>query len=375
MTQPKEHFSSYLNDLSDTPLHAEGDFLSPEYDNPVKEITYQGKPERHEHVVFHRQEVTMKDDTRYIVVNTEIPEKYQQNGSDIANIETTAWTTKADGLNKRRMHTLARMAMPTVFIGVQQNILRRGHIDKNAHNQIEIAKSLASTYNYSKEHAVSTGISRGGMTTLNVGSVALQHDMRINYVDSTVAVRPDGLDLPNDIIHLLKALPGEAKALAALREVPLKNLYHYRNSIDLSPRGVWQQLKEIPTMLSGEVGRQIDQHMPQDSFGYIASYEGDMFGPGSAWKNRFNGEDYPNMIVDSREGGAHMFCALNDSYGRWLRRMQAVSEVLHEDTNNRHLGGTAFRALAAERNWAFLQPHEQDNEIESFRLQKAILEN
>jgi hypothetical protein len=374
MTRPKEFFSSYSSDYNYDPHMDDGDFLPSEYYNPVRKngVKSAGRPQHYNHATFHKDVVTMQDGTRYNVTSTEIPEKFRQPGSDIVNIETSAWTTKADGLNRDRMHELARLAIPTVFISVQQNLTRFGHIAQNAHNQIEIAKTLAPQYGYSTEHAISTGISRGGMTSLVVGSVAKQHDMEIAYIDSLVPVRPNGIDFQYDIKHLIDSLPNEGKALASLREIPFKKLWHYSSTLDTTLRGIWQQLKEVPTLLSGEVGRQIDSNMQEDQFGVITAFNGDLFTQGDVWNERFDGIRYPNMVVNSREGGAHMTCALDESFDGWHGRVRTVSEIFHERTSNRELGGAALRAMSAVENSAFLQAHEIDSELAHYQRLKNL---
>jgi len=375
MTQPKEHFSSYLNDLSDTPLHAEGDFLSPEYDNPVKEIHLNERPQVHSHATFYRQTVTMENGSEYLVVNTKIPEKRERAGSDIVNLETTAWTTQIEGMNMRRMHALAKLAIPTVFVSVQQNLDRRGRIDRNAHNELEIAKSFAHQYDYSDQYIIGNGISRGGMTALDVAAVAPQHAIEAIYTDSIVPCFPYGLDLRRDLPAYLKFLPNEGSTLAAIREVPFSALRHYPNTLDLSLKGIFQQLKEIPTLLSGEVGRQIQDNMSENTFAHVTAYEGDIMSQGNRWKELLDSAKYPNIVVELLNGGGHMSCVSNGCHNDWLARARTISELLHESTDNRSIGGTALRALAAERNQAFVQTHEHDNEIENYRLQKAILHN
>lgn len=332
-----------------------GDFLSPDFDNPVREdgITYIGRAERHKYAIFHNQEVTMENGAQYHVVTTEIPERYKQPGSDIANIETTAFLTKPDGFNKRRMYELARLAVPSVFVSVQQNIDRRGRLTRNAHNQLEIAKALSELYGYSDKHAVANGVSRGGMTALAMAAIARQHDMTITYTDSIVPCFPHGLDWkrdPKDFIHFL---PNEANSLRAFRDIPLKILLGYTNTVDASPRGLWQQLKEVPTLLGGGVGHQIEQHMEPDTFGYITAYKGDVMSQGTRWQEIFDPEQYPNMIVDLQDGGGHMNCMNDACLGEWRSRSQTISEILHENTANRYLGATALRAMAMERNTVF----------------------
>lgn len=374
MTRPKEFFSSYSSEFNYTPHTDDGDFLSQKYENPVRDdgIKLQGRPERHHDVIFQNQTVTLEDGTYYNVVTTEIPEKHRKAGSDIANIETTAWTTKPDGVNKIRMHALAKHAIPSVFVSVQQNIDRRGRIARSAHNEIQIHQAMAELYGYDPQHAITNGISRGGMTGLVVASIAKKHNLHVAYTDSIVPVRPDGINPMSDLKHIVKSLPHEGRAIASLRDVPFADLAQYPNSLDLSAKGIWQQIKEVPTLLSGEVGRQIDKYMPSETFGYVTAYDGDIFSQGSRWRERFNGEDYPNMIVDTSQEGAHMSCILNENRSSWLGRMDTISEILHENTANRYLGGTALRAMAAERNPVFLHSQEQGGQLRSFRLRQAL---
>lgn len=373
MTRPKDFF--YPQETLKQPRTEDGDFLSQKYHNPVRDdgIKLHGKPERHRDVIFQKQTVTLEDGTYYDVVTTEIPEANKKAGSDIANIETTAWTTKPDGLNKIRMRALAKQAIPSVFIGVQQNIDRRGRLAKNAHNEIQIYQAMAELYGYDSENAIANGISRGGMTALVVASIAKQHNLNVPYTDSIVPVRPNGLNLVPDLTRLVTSLPNEGRALASLKDVPFKELLQYSGTLDLSLKGAWQQIKEVPTLLNGEVGRQIDKYMPEDTFGYVTAYDGDLFSQGSLWRERFNEVDYRNMIVDTSQEGAHMSCASSGNRSDWMGRMDTIAEILHEDSSNRYLGGTALRAMAAERNPIFLQPNERgDDDLAEYRRAQLL---
>lgn len=372
MTRPTEKFSSYFNEFDNTPHHDDGDFLPPEYDNPVKSVRSLEKPEVHDHATFYSQLVTMQNGTEYRVVNSTIPEKYADNSSDIANVETTAWTTQIEGMNKRRMHALARLSMPTIFVSVQQNLANIGHLDQNAHNELQILQEFAERYDYSDEHNIGNGISRGGMTTLSTAAIASKHNMDQIYTDSIVPCFPYGLDLRRDLAAYSKFLPNEGSSLAAIKDIPFPALRHYPNTVDHSIKGIFQQLKEVPSLLSGEVGRQVQENMSTDQFAYVSAYEGDVMSQGSRWKEMLDSKKYPNIIVDLINGGGHMSCVSNDCHTDWVDRVSTIAEILHENPDNRNIGGTALRALAAERNSVFLQPTERANELEAYRLQKSL---
>lgn len=354
MSRSHEHTSDVTNP---TPSINEGLYYL-EYDNPVREdgIRTIGRPERHDYATYYRHQVTMENGSRYLVTITDIPTKYQQASSDVANIETTAWLTQPDGLNKRRMAALAKQAIPTVFVSVQQNRDRFGQLDKNAHNELEILKAMAERYDYDSEHALTNGISRGAMTALAVSSIAKQHDIDIPYTDAIVPCFPRGLNLKRDLAAYAQLLPHEASTLQAIREVPLKYLWRYPKTLDTN---LFQQLKEIPTLLSGEVGKQIQQHMDADTFGYVTVYRGDVMSQGSRWQRLLATADYPNMVIATKDGGGHLSCVGNDCFTDWQQRMQTIAEIMHEDPANRALGGTALRNLAAERHPVFRQPGEQ----------------
>lgn len=348
---PKSH--EQLSPVYDaTPSSDESCFL--EFDNPVREngIKQVGRPDRHSYVTYRNHEVTMNDGARYMVTTTEIPEKYQRDSSDVMNLETTAWMTQPDGINKRRMSVLAKYAMPSVFMSVQQNKSRIGDLTKNAHNGIEIARSMAEIYDFDTDAITTQGMSRGGMTGLTAASVAEQHDTHVAYTDSIVPCFPDGLKA-RDLIEYLRLLPHEVSTFNAIREVPLRYLRRYPKTLDLN---FCQQLKEVPTLLSGDVGKQIRQNMDTEAFAHVTVYEGDIMSQGKKWEGLFNESTYPNVVMDVKNGGGHLSCVGNDSFTEWQDRLRTITDILHEDPNNRYLGGTALRGLAAERNTSFIQP-------------------
>ena len=309
---------------------------------------------------FRKQVATMEDGTRYIVTSTNIPDKYQRDSSDIMSLETSAWLTKGEGLYTRRALHLARLAMPSVFVGVQQNLSQWGNLPKAAHDQLEIASRIAREQDYDLSHTIGNGISRGAMASIIETSLASQHGIKKLYTDAIVPCFPAGMNPAKDVALFRQFPLNEMSTLRALRAVPLKVMLHLPQTFDMSARGIFQQAKELPTLLAGDVSRYATS-MPTDSFGYLTAYEGDVMSQGSRYQEIFNDRDYPNMIVDLTPGGGHMKCASEDCCSDWKTRTTTIAELLHDDPSARHLGGTAFRILAAERNDVFTRP--SDNQL------------
>lgn len=342
----------------------DGVFLSEEI-NAVEQMHEIDKERVTPYATFRKQLATMEDGSRYIVTSTDIPDKYQRDSSDIMSIETSAWLTKGAGLYTRRALHLARLAIPSTFVGVQQNLNRFGHLPNAAHDQLEIAKHIASQQGYDLSHAIGNGISRGGMATLIATALAQQHGISMRYFDASVPGFPIGFDLARDLGSLLKFPINEMSALKSFSAVPLKNMIHLPATLDTSLRGAFQQIKEVPTILKGDVGHHIPS-LPADAFGHVGAYEGDMVSQGARYKEELS--PFPNVIVDLQPGGGHSNCFLEECCGGWKSRDGGVVEVLHDDPSTRYLGGTAFRLLAAERNLEFAQPGDEALRVSMSRV-------
>lgn len=335
-----------------------GDFLSQNFElYSVDRIKSVDTDASHFGVTFHQDEYTISWETeegkeesnKYLVTSSTIPKHRQKDASDIASVETSAWLTHFGGLNKRRQIALARdFRIPSTFIGVQQNTDKLGNIEDNVHNHLFIAAHVAEQFGRDQANLILNGISRGAMHGLATQAIAGEHTMNVIYSDNIVPCFPDGLNPRTDLIDFLRFLPNEVNSLRALK-MPLHIFRHYPETLDLSVSGMFQQLKEVPTLLSGRIGELIDDAMPHDSFGYIAAYGGDIMSQGNRWVDKIDSR-FPNMTVDLSLDGAHLSCISSGCHSEWRVRMQTITDLLHEDRTRVGIGATALSALAVGVN-------------------------
>lgn len=341
------------NNNTDTIPHEREALLSEDDVNRVKEIENISVDRSYRCTTLFKQVFTMDNGTRYPVVSSQIPDNRQKDSSDILSTETTALSTRPDGMYIRRLQALARLSISGLVVGVQQNLTQWGDLTQSAHDEIEIAKVVAETQGYDLETILPGGVSRGGMSGIIKASISKQHGIDVPYVDAIVPCFPQGLNIFEDLLAYRSIVMNEARAVKTAGSIPFSVLTHLPKTFDFSTRGLFQQLKEIPTLLSGAVGEQVKEHMSPDMFGYVLAFEGDIMSQGRRWEAMFNDEDYPNMNVAHNPGGGHASCIFEESHRQWNSRMQTVIEIIHENPKTRHIGGTALRDLAAKRNPVF----------------------
>ncbi|MBI3889838.1 hypothetical protein HY312_04715, partial [Candidatus Saccharibacteria bacterium] len=240
-----------------------GDFLSQNFElYSVDKIKSVDTDASHSGVTFHQDEYTISWETeggkeksnKYLVTSSTIPKHRQKDASDIASVETSAWLTHFGGLNKRRQIALARdFRIPSTFIGVQQNVDKLGSIEDNAHNHLFLASHAAERFGRDATHIILNGISRGGMHNEATEAIAYEHSIASVYKDSIVPCFPDGLNLRTDLIEFVRLIPNEVSSLRTLK-MPLHIFRHYPETIDPSLRELFQQIKEVPTLLGGRMG-------------------------------------------------------------------------------------------------------------------------
>lgn len=302
-----------------------GRFLSEEEDIRRKSRLSR-RPDQIDGVKFYEQEFTMQNGNRYDVTSTVLSDADRT--TDIASVETSAWLTRYGGLNKRRQLALGRMGIESTFVSVPKNLLRLGNLEDNARHQLQISQETARQFDRDPNYVFINGISRGAMTGLGAAAIASRYNIGVMYGDYIVPCFPNGVNPKQDLLELPDLLANEIDPIYSLKQIPWQALRHYPSTVDRMPRELFQQLKEVPTLLGGSVGSLIDNELSQDSFGHVTAYEGDVMSQGRRWQEKLNPSMYPNMIVDLQRGGGHLSCVGTPCYDGWLGRMQAVRDVV-----------------------------------------------
>lgn len=352
---------SYNPDTVSSIPRRDEEFSSQKSFNTVQELLDIDKDNSNQRATFYKQLAIMENGARYIVTSSDIPQSRQRDSSDIANVESNAWLTRGEGINKRRMLYLAKQAIPSIFIGAQQNLTRVGSLPRAAHDGLEIAKYIGQERGYDNGTTIGNGISQAAVRTLIETAIAEQHGIKKVYTDAIVPVFPEGLKPGKDTLTLPLMLGYEIGAsLNGLTKTPLRAIRHLPRTLDVSPKAIFQQAKEIPTILAGHPAHYVSS-MPRDTFGHITVYSGDVMSQAERHQRMYAPELFPNMVVSFEAGGGHASCALEDCHCKWGDRITAVADVLHDDPESRRLGGTALRKLVAERNPIFALPSDNES--------------
>ena len=335
MTANLEMSCASNDDFATVPRDESGDFLLQDFDNPVasREPMYEDETRR---ANIRKERIFMQDGTYYEVTST----LAKQRTIDVGIVATAAWLTHDQGLNKDRALRAARLGIDTVFISPQQNLNRIGHFGKDVCNIIRIADELHTGDDRNPDKLWVDGVSQGIMKGLGVVAKAPYiDDKKVVVLDGTVPCFPDGISARRDLPLLPKLLKNESGAATAFIKLPLAALMHYPRTVSFSPKMQFQHLKQVPALLSGAVG-DAARNMPDDTFGHITNYLGDIMGQGSRWEPIL--AQYDNITVEYYKGGGHLSLIDTRCQDKWERRMQAVHEILESEPKIVELGGLAI---------------------------------
>lgn len=346
MTTFMENYRAPQPATDTMPRDDSGDFLYQEFDNPVRRTRFLEEDEtRHAKII--KEKVWMEDGTHYDVTST----LAKNRTIDIGILATSAWLTQDGGLNQDRALRSARLGIDTVFVSPQQNLTRRGRFGKSVCNMIRIADHFHLRHDRDPDNLWVDGISRGGMHALGVAAKApyVDDDKQVIYGDYTVPCFPDGLQPAKDLAMLPRLITNELGASTALLQIPFSTLKHYPNTVSLSPKKQFQQLKEVPALLSGKVG-EAARNMPPETFGHVTNYLGDIMGQGSRWAPILS--PYENITVENFKGGGHVSMTSPRCQAKWETRLRAVHEAIKQDPKLPSLGTAALASVVRENHGA-----------------------
>ncbi|USN96171.1 MAG: hypothetical protein H6797_03775 [Candidatus Nomurabacteria bacterium] len=344
MANPLENYAAHTNSNE---LALSSRFENYALDNPksIKQDTYQDN-------TYRTERYTMHDGTNYLVTHSELGRRAVRDSSDIMSLETSAWFTKFGGFNERRQRALAEhFGIPSVFIGVQQNAEKIGDIKQHARNMLAIHAHVAIRLGNDPENVILNGVSRGAMSADTAQAIAHEHDTKVIFNDSLVPCMPHGVSIPKFLGGIKDTMPSEFTAVRSLR-LPASILLHYRNTVDASLFGLFQQLKETPTLMAGQLGRAVRSNPDKESFfGYQTVYEGDTLSQGERFMKLY--KDHPYTKVDLIPKGGHLSCISSEAYFAWKDRMETITNILHEDPSRRLLAARSLYELAVAENPVF----------------------
>lgn len=342
------------NLLENYPAHEHGNetALANRFDNYALDNPVSVSKKEFNTNIFRTEKYTMLDGSEYLVTHSELGRRAIRGTDKVMSLETSAWFTKFGGFNQRRQRALAEhFGMPSVFVGVPQNLDRIGNLKSHARNMLAIHAHLAMRTDNDPDNLILNGVSRGAMTADIAQSIAHEHDSHVIYNDAIVPCMPNGVTLLKFLSGFRETIPNELGAVRSLR-LPLSILLHYRDTFDASPRGLFQQLKETPTLMSGQVGRSVRANDDIESFfGYQTVYEGDMLSQGEKFEKLY--DNHPYTKVELIPKGGHISCVSSDAYYSWKDRMRTISDILHENPAAASLSAAAMYSIACEKNPVF----------------------
>ena len=352
MASPMENFSAHANGNEHE--------LSSRFENYALDNPKSVNTDEHKNNKYRTELYTMADGINYLVTHAELGQHAIRDASNVMSLETSAWFTKFGGFNQRRQQALAEhYGIPSVFIGVQQNVNRIGNLRQHAKNMLAVHAHVALRLGNDPNNMILNGVSRGAMSANTAQAIAHEYDSHVIYNDSIVPCMPHGVSVKRFFGGLGETLPNEYDAIRSLK-LPLSILKHYRNTFDGSLKGLFQQLKETPTLMSGQLGRAVNQNPDKESFfGHQTVYAGDILSQGERFVKLY--KDHPYTSVNLIPKGGHMSCISNEAYYSWRERMETVSSLLHEDPTRRLLAARAMYGLAIEKSSVFEKSYSQDS--------------
>lgn len=350
------------NPLNNYAAHTNGNerALSQRFENYALDNPKQVSLNIHEGNKYRTERYTLLDGTNYLVTHTELGRHALRDASDVMSLETSAWFTKMGGFNQRRQYALAEhFGVPSVFIGVQQNADKIGNIKQHARNMLAIHAHVAMRLGNDPENIILNGVSRGAMSADTAQAIAHEHNTHVVFNDGIVPCMPNGVPIAKFLGGIRDTIPNELSAVRSLR-LPLSILLHYRDTFDASLYGIFQQLKETPTLMAGQLGSAVSSNSDKESFfGYQTVYEGDVLSQGERFVDLY--KDHPYTKVDLVPSGGHFSCISSDAYYSWKGRMDTISNLLHEDPSRRLLAARAMYELAVTENPVFEKTENQSH--------------
>ncbi len=302
--------------------------------NPVRNIDHI-KRRHHKRGYVDTLNVTMEDDVRYRVYSAEPKERI----TDTPMTMALPWFTKNEGLNRRMMYHIAGQGIPVDVVTVEQNLSYLPHLGKSAHNQLEISRQTAALYERNDDEIYVNGVSRGAMIGFALNAFAKAHGKEVLYSDLLVPCYPERLNIIRDALTYVALPKHELSSIAAFRSLPVKLMAKYPGTLDISPRGIVQHIKSIPTLTSGAAG-EAALMMPNDTTAHVSVFDGDIMSQGERWRELLS--DFPNITVENIAGGGHLSCASEPTYCDWAKRIDSLAFDIRGD---RPLGTTALHAV------------------------------
>lgn len=349
---PRMRSGDFLLQEAEEPLHfqppidnvldpVDGALIIP--NNTVAGLKHLGEQRRKSGVVT-KYEVTMQNNARYFLLHA-TPKHLK---TDVGITQTTPWVTSLGGLNRRVLHSQLDAGMYGSLLSIAQQAGYKPSLEQAAHNQLAIERFLAERVDHERDpdNIIIKGISRGAMIGIAMGALAEQHDWKVMYSDLTVPCFPNKLDALQTAGKLPAMFRDEVAALMNLRNIPLRALRHYTGTLDTSREGLRYAIATIPELTSGNTGRLADS-IPEDASAYIIGFEGDVMSDMEEWERRM--KDRPNIIVDTRLGGAHATCFHEDIYQESKTRMFELPRHINTAKANQQtkLGRTAIEEMLA----------------------------
>ena len=292
--------------------------------NPVENVKNFPR-ERGDHGVVYKHELTFHDGTRQIV-NMSMPNKPV---TDINTAMPLPWFMRFEGVGKDKADFFNEAGFPTQTTGVElypaiPNIFRR------ARNELEVADFASDMYGLDPDVLDIDADSNGAMDGIVINHIAGSYDRRINDNELWSPCFPTYLGVYG-VAKVLAASPIVFMKMAASKK-PSK----WSKSGDIKGVQVLQQVKALPTLLGGGVGKAA-RLIPPSARGRVVTFEGDEWARAEEWAEIL--QPHTNLTHDRREGGNH---SSSFSPKTITERKARLNEKANE-IRNRALGDVAVQ--------------------------------
>ncbi len=225
---------------------------------------------------------------------------------------TTPWCTRIPGFNTELQKQLASEGIASDMVGPPRPVINRNtlrnlpkavQLESDSLVQQELFSRAAEDGMFRSDEALATGYSRGGMMIWGLIANEKTFNRNIRYFDANDpclvrAARIGDVD-PRDP-RTYTYLPREAMAaLRAIGKHPVKDMLKLPQSIDVTPRGMLENIATGFALFKGQAGELLKQ-VPCDKVGVVRLYERSIFNHAEELYDALR--DHPHITIYDRRG-------------------------------------------------------------------------
>lgn len=255
-----------------------------------------------------KYEVKLADGTAYREQRCMPNEQRYDRGVTI----TTPWCTRIPGFNTDLQKQLAAEGIASDIVGPPRPVIDRNtlrnipnavRLETDAAVQQQLFTNAAEDGMFKSDEALATGYSRGAMMIWGLTANEQDYGRNIRYFDANDPclvrkVRIGDVDPREGRTYTY--VPREIMAaFSAIGKHSIEEMLHLPQSIDVSPRGILENVATGFALFKGQAGELL-KRVPRDKVGTVRLYERSMFNHAEELYDVLN--DHPHITIYDRRG-------------------------------------------------------------------------